>query len=63
MSGLNRSCVPDLGDQAHLQPLYQSRQADAAARRDGCQRGPGDGRKEGRRGGEVEGEKRGSHVE
>lgn len=47
MSGLNRLCIPDLGDQAHLQPLYQSRQADAAAWRDGCQRGLRDGGKEG----------------
>jgi len=31
MSGLNRLFVPDLGDQANLMPLYQSRQADMSA--------------------------------
>ena len=45
MSGLNRLFVPDLGDQANLMPLYQSRQADTSARRDGCHRRPGDGGK------------------
>lgn len=62
MSGLNRLCVPDLGDQAHLQPLYQRRQADAVAWRDGYQRGLRDG-KEGRRGGEMEGEKDGCRAD
>lgn len=55
MSGLNRLFVPDLGDQENLMPLYQSRQADTSARRDGCHHGPRDGGKyggkEGRRGG------------
>lgn len=35
MSGLNRLFVPDLGDQANLMLLYQSRQADTSAQRDG----------------------------
>lgn len=58
MSGLNRLPVPDLGEQAHLQPLYQRRQRNAAAWRDGCQRGSGMARrKEERHGEEMEGEK------
>lgn len=40
MSGLNRLFVPDLGDQANLMPLYQSRQADVFAWRDDCHQQP-----------------------
>lgn len=60
MSGLNRLFVPDLGDQANLMPLYQSRQADVSAWRDDCHHqsremeGKTEGGK-GRRGGGREG--------
>lgn len=57
MSGLNRLFVPDLGDQANLMPLYQSRQADVSAWRDGRRSRPGMQGKEERKEGEVEGER------
>lgn len=61
MSGLNRLFVPDLGDQANLTPLYQSRQADVSAWRDGCHGRPEmEGKKEGREERERE---RGRYVE
>lgn len=46
MSGLNRLFVPDLGYQANLKPLYQSRQADMSVRCDGCHSRPRDGGEE-----------------
>lgn len=60
MSGLNRLFVPDLGDQANLMPLYQSRQADVSAWRDDCHQQPREMEGEteggeGRRGGGREG--------
>lgn len=49
MSGLNRLFVPDLGHQANLMPLHQSRQVDMSARCDGCHSRRRDRRKDGGR--------------
>lgn len=54
MSGLNRLFVPDLGDQANLMPLHQSRQADMSAWCDGCHGRPGDGGTDGGKAGRRE---------